>query len=165
MNKDDITVSQLRELCPIGLDKLRCNLMTKTNASERTIKVEPQWRKRYQKKSSNEKLKVEDEIVLDFLTHARRRNGFFGRNNEIKNVAQSLNRLEKVMEKPLATSRHKGDREKVSFYVNADFLKCIEDFSQKNGYLSVQDAIRWMLREYLDISGSHIGPTLKNKSS
>jgi hypothetical protein len=127
---------------------------------------DPAWLRRYRKATSRERIKVEDEAILDFLTHSRRRRGFIGRNRSIKAAAEPLNRLEQMLNKNLEKKRgrpklkYKRDKQKISMYLNLDFVKCLEDYSQKTGHLSMQDAMRWILREYLRYSGYPVGQTL-----
>jgi hypothetical protein len=113
------------------------------------------WLRRYKKATSLERIKVEDEAILDFLTHGRRRRGFIGRTRSIKAAAEPLNRLEQLLNKNLEKRRgrppmkYKRDNQKFSLYLNTEFIKHLEDYSQKNGHLSMQEAVRDILRGYL----------------
>jgi hypothetical protein len=123
------------------------------------VSNDPAWLQRYRKATSRERIKVEDEAILDFLTHSRRRRGFIGRNRSIKAAAEPLNRLEQLLNKNLEKRRgrppmkYKRDNQKFSLYLNTEFIKHLEEYSQKNGHLSMQDAVRDILRGYLRNSG------------
>jgi hypothetical protein len=163
VGKDDVLASEIRERCPVGLDRFKCQMITKdVPFSKREVSNDPAWLQRYRRATSREKIKIEDEAILDFLTRNRKRRGLIGRNQEIKAAAEPLNRLERLLDKTIEKRRGRPrvDRQKVSFYLNTDFLKYLEDYSQKNGYLSVQDAVRWMLREFLRYNGYPVGQTL-----
>jgi hypothetical protein len=129
---------------------------------------DPAWLQRYRKATSRENIKIEDEAILDFLTHDRRRRGVIGRNPGMEAAAKQLDRLESMLNKTLEKRRgrpislkYKKENQKFSLYLNTEFIRHLEDYSQKNGHLSMQDAVRWILREYLRYSGYPVGKTLE----
>jgi hypothetical protein len=113
------------------------------------------WLRRYKEATLRERIKIEDEAILEFLTHGRRRRGFIGRNHSIKAAAEPLNRLERILDKMIEKGRgkppmkYKRDKQKFSLFLNSEFVKYLEEYSQKKGHLSMQDAVRDILRGYL----------------
>jgi hypothetical protein len=126
------------------------------------VSNDPAWLQRYRKATSREKIKIEDEAILDFLTHDRKRRGVIGRNPGMEVAAKPLDRLERILDKTLEKKRgrHGKDNKKFSLYLNPDFLIHLQDYSQKNGHNSMQDAVRWMIREVLRYNGYPVGKTL-----
>jgi hypothetical protein len=113
------------------------------------------WLQRYRKATSRENIKIEDETILDFLTHGRRRRGFIGRKPIMEVAAKPLDRLEKLLDKTLEKrpGRPGRDKKKFCLYLTIEFFKYLEDYSQKKGHLSAQEAARDILRGYLRNSG------------
>lgn len=166
MGKDDVLASEIRERCPVGLNRFKCQILTReVPISQQEISNDPAWLQRYRKATSREKIKIEDEAILDFLTHDRRRRGVIGRNRGIKAAAKPLDRLERLLDKTIEKKRGRRgrDNQKFSLYLNPEFMKYLADYSQKNGHLSMQDAVRWILREYLRYNGYPVGPALEAK--
>jgi len=163
VGKDDFLASEIKEKCPVGLNRFKCQIITReVPISQQKVNSDPAWLRRYRKATSREKIKVEDEAILDFLMHNRRRRGFIGRNDRVKVAVEPLNRLESMLDKSIEKRRGRPSnyRQKVSLYLNVVLLNYLEDYSQKNGYLSVQDAMRDMIREFLRYSGYPAGKTL-----
>lgn len=163
MGKDDFLASEIRERCPVGLNRVKCQILTReVSISQQEVSNDPARLQRYRKATSREKIKIEDEAILDFLTRNRRRRGVIGRNRGMEAAEKPLERLERMLDKTLEKKRGRPgkDNKKFSLYLNPTFIKYLEDYSQKNGHLSMQDAVRWILREYLRYSGYPVGLTL-----
>jgi hypothetical protein len=156
MGRDDTFASENSEKYPHGLkDFKRENMIKELPIGKQEIADDPEWRQRYRKATSREKLEIEDRVIIDFLTQSRRRRGFIARKPEIKAAAEPLNRLERLLDKNIESirGRPKHGRKKVAVLLNPDFVKHLEDYAQKRGYENVQAAIKWILRDFLRSNG------------
>jgi hypothetical protein len=162
LGKDDFLPKEIKKKGPISQRGIRQRQTYLPNLQS-AAGNDPAWLQRYRKATSRERIKVEDEAILDFLTHSRRRRGFIGRKRSVKAAAGPLDRLEQMLNKNLEKKRgrppmkHKRGNQKISMYLSLKFVDYLKDYSQKNGHLSMQDAMRWILREYLRYSGYPVG--------
>ena len=121
--------------------------------------VDPAAQRKIAKRLSRENLKIDDEAVLDFLTHSRRRRGVISRNRSMKGSERLLNQLqnllntnnEKVRGRPMALKIER--KEKISFYIHTDLKKQLISYAERHHHYSPQDAIRTLIREAIKADG------------
>jgi hypothetical protein len=138
-----------------GLDELeatKCKITaTELPSIDKSRVADPKWRQRYLKATSRENLEIEDEVIIDFLTHERRRRGFVRRNPAANAVLAPLNKLERLLDKNIdrIRGRPKGDRVKVVLYIQPYFAKQLDEYAADYGHKGRQEAIKWIVRDYL----------------
>jgi hypothetical protein len=156
MGIDDTSASEKAEKNPETLKAImHQNKLPEIPICKREIINDPKGQRRYKKATSREKLEIEDEVIIGFLTQRRRRRGFITRNPAAKAIAAPLNRLERLMDKNIdrIRGRPKYQRINVLLKLNPDFVKHIDDYAMKRGHENRQAAIKWIVRDFLRSNG------------
>jgi hypothetical protein len=170
MGKDDLPHFEMKAELPAELERSKDQkLVKKLPISQKKLNTsndDPAWRKKYNKRTSMENLQVEDEAILDFLTNNRKRRGVIGRNRSIKAAEEPLNQLENQLNSMVNRpnekkwGRPRKDNIKFSLFLTPLMLKYIDDYAQKNGVNSMQEAVRDMIKDFLRVNDYPVGKTL-----